>query len=374
MVNFEIERAVLPVWKGTCSRKGAKGMPVTHDVVKDLARECGFELAGVAAAAPAPEITYFREWVRQGMAGEMAYLTDRRADVRSDPAFLLPSVRSVICVGKLYNAPRPHSTESPHGESAWISRYAWGEDYHRVLRQGLARLVRKLQQHTSAPFEWKACVDTAPLLERAYARRAGLGWIARNTCLINQQLGSWFFLGELLTSLEIEPDTPPPDRCGSCTRCVDACPTKAILPTHRPEGPAYALDARRCISYFTVELRGSVPEMFRRPSGNHVFGCDICQDVCPWNRNAPATNDPAFAPRHFAPPLERLAALSEQEFREVFLATPVTRAKYAGFLRSVAIAMGNAGLPKFCIPLMRLAALPDPAVAEHARWALERIE
>ena len=349
-------------------------MPVTRDVVKNIARDCGFELAGVAAAVPAPEAAYFREWVRQGMAGAMAYLKDRGADLRSDPASLLPSARSMICVGKLYNGPQPYSTNFPPGELAWISRYAWGQDYHHILQQGLTLLAGRLQEHASTPFEWRVCVDTAPLLERAYARHAGLGWIARNTCLINQQMGSWFFLGELLTSLEIEPGTPPPDRCGTCTRCIDACPTRALVPTYRSEGPAYALDSRLCISYFTVELRGSVPEMYRGPSGNHVFGCDICQDVCPWNRTAPTTGDPAFAPRHFAPPLERLAALSEQEFREMFRATPVTRAKYTGFLRNVAIAMGNAGLAKFRTPLERLSAFPDPTVAEHARRALERIQ
>ena len=165
-------------------------------------------------------------------------------------------------------------------------------------------------------------MDTAPLLERAYARHAGLGWIAKNTCLINQAMGSWFFLGELLLSLDLAPDQPPPDRCGSCTRCIEACPTQAIVPTGLADGPAWALDSRLCISYFTIELRGTAPEELRPAIGRHVFGCDICQDVCPWNRRAPATEEPAFAATHFAPPLEKLAALSEEEFREMFRDEP----------------------------------------------------
>jgi epoxyqueuosine reductase len=210
------------------------------------------------------------------------------------------------------------------------------------------------------------CIDTAPLLERSYARLAGLGWIGKNTCLINQQQGSWFFLGELLVSLDLTPDAPPPDRCGTCTRCIDACPTAAIV-------PGKGLDASLCISYFTIELRGEIPDAQRPALGAHVFGCDICQDVCPWNRRAPVTADPGFAPRHFAPPLDELAALTEAEFRAMFRGTPVTRAKYSGFLRNVAIAMGNARLEKFRAPLERLAASADPLVASHARWALGQL-
>jgi epoxyqueuosine reductase len=219
-------------------------------------------------------------------------------------------------------------------------------------------------------FEWRACVDTAPLLERSLARDAGLGWIGRNTCLINQGVGSWFFLGELLTTLDLPADEPPPDRCGSCTRCIDACPTAAIVPS--PDG-GYELDARLCISYFTIELRSPVPEPHRNAIGNNIFGCDICQDVCPWNRRAAQTRLPAFEPRHEAPPLDRMAGLSEVEFREMFRGTPVTRAKYSGFLRNVAIAMGNAQAPEFREPLQKLAESGDALVAEHARWALKQL-
>jgi len=339
-----------------------------------LARACGFELAGVAAAVPSTDSARYRDWVAAGFAGEMRYLTDRRASVRDDPRNLLPSARSVICVGKLYHTPWPYSTHFDDRERAWISRYAWGVDYHDVVREGLAQLDGVLRRRTGPGYESKICVDTAPLLERSYARMAGLGWIGKNTCLINQPLGSWFFLGELLVSLEIAPDAPPPDRCGTCTRCIDACPTAAIVPAGRdPLGGGFVIDSRLCISYFTIELRGSIPEEQRGGTGSHVFGCDICQDVCPWNRRAPVTAEPAFAPRDFAPPLERLAAVTEPEFRSMFQGTPVTRARYAGFLRNVAVAMGNAGLEKFREPLERLAASQDPAVAEHARWALKQL-
>jgi epoxyqueuosine reductase len=298
-----------------------------------LARECGFELAGVAAALPAGDRTRYYDWVAAGHAGEMRYLTDHRAEVRDDPRNLLPSAKSIICVGKLYETPFPHTTEFHDPERGWISRYAWGDDYHDVLRRGLRQLDSRLRER-HPEMESRICVDTAPLLERSYARLAGLGWIGKNTCLINQQQGSWFFLGELLVSVEIAPDVPPPDRCGTCTRCIDACPTDAI-----PAGGG--LDATKCISYFTIELRGPMPE--DAGIGEHIFGCDICQDVCPWNGRAPVTSDPAFAPRHFAPRLDEMAALTEEQFREMFRGTPVTRARYEGFLRNVARASGGSG-------------------------------
>jgi epoxyqueuosine reductase len=342
---------------------------VTSERVKSLARRCGFELAGVARAGVLPEAGFYQEWVRAGMAGEMGYLTGRRAELRDDPRSLLPSAQSVIAVGKLYNGPQPYSTRFSGEDLGWISRYAWGEDYHDVLRRGLERLAAELRAE-QGPFEFKICVDTSPLLERAWARRAGLGWIGKNSCLIREGAGSWFFLGEVVASIELEPDEPPPDRCGGCTRCIDACPTAAIVPTGH-EAPAWTVDSRLCISYFTIELRGPVPEPLRPGVGRHVFGCDICQDVCPWNRRAPATE--AFAPRQWAPPLEKLAALSEPEFREMFRGAPVLRARYAGFLRNVAVAMGNSGAEKFRAPLERLAEHPEPLVRDHAIWALRRL-
>jgi epoxyqueuosine reductase len=309
----------------------------------------------------------YQRWVAAGLAGEMAYLTGRRAEVRNDPRNLLPSARSIICVGKLYNGPQPYSTKFRESELAWISRYAWGQDYHDVLRRGLRQLAGRLLEFE--PFEYKICVDTAPLLERSYARHAGLGWIGKNTCLINQHMGSWFFLGELLVSLEIEPDAPPPDRCGTCTRCIDACPTRALV----PDGAGYKLDSRLCISYFTIELRGAIAPPQRAEIGNHVFGCDICQDVCPWNARSPITGESAFDAGSFAPPLEKLAQLSEDEFREMFKSSPIRRVRYTGFLRNVAVAMGNARSEKFRRPLEKLAQSVEPLVAEHARWALDQL-
>ena len=331
---------------------------MTGETAKRLARECGFELAGVAMAEPTGDFGRYREWVEKGFGGEMRYLTDRRAEVRSHPRNLLENARSVICVGKLYNTP---------GDTAGISRYAWGEDYHRVMRAGLQRLVERLEQE-AGPFAHKICVDTAPLLERSYAREAGLGWIGKNTCLIHEPLGSWFFLGEIVTSLELEPDSPPPDRCGTCTRCIDACPTRAIV----PDGSGWTIDSRRCISYFTIELRGPIPEEHREGMGSHIFGCDICQEVCPWNSRAPFSEEPAFASRAL-PGLEDWVKLSGTECNHIFADSPIARARHSGVLRNVAIAMGNLGLDRFREPLEELASSPDEIVAEHAQWALGKL-
>ncbi|MGH6693648.1 MAG: tRNA epoxyqueuosine(34) reductase QueG, partial [Gammaproteobacteria bacterium] len=339
---------------------------MTGETIRRLAAECGFELCGVTPATPVAQMRQYRDWVAAGMAGEMRYLSDRRAAVRDDPRNLLATARSVICVGKVYQTARPLSTEMRDSERGWISRYAWGSDYHDVLGAGLRKLAGRIAQERGEPFESKICVDTAPLLERAYAQRAGLGWIAKNTCLINERMGSWFFLGELLVSFDVKPDAPPEERCGTCTRCIDACPTGAIVPL----GPAWAIDSRRCISYFTIELRGAVPEPHREGMGNHVFGCDVCQDVCPWNGRSPLGVEPAFEAQNYAPPLEELA---EADFAARFASSPVKRARANGLLRNVAIAMGNSRSEKFRRPLETMAASGDGLVAEHARWALGKL-
>ncbi|MCU1261589.1 MAG: hypothetical protein JWO80_4474 [Bryobacterales bacterium] len=339
---------------------------ITPGKITSLALGCGFQLSGVAKALPLDDSARYQAWANNGFAGEMRYLTDHRAPKRNDPRSLLPSAQSVICLGMLYNGPEPYSVRFGAPDRAWISRYAWGDDYHHVLKQKLELLAFKLLQIQR--FEYKTCVDTAPLLERSYARQAGLGWIGKNTCLIHEGQGSWFFLGEILTSLDLAPGAPPPDRCGTCTRCIDACPTQAIVPS----GGHFAIDSRLCISYFTIELRSAIPPESRAHLGNHVFGCDICQDVCPWNSRAPVSTEPAFAAAHFAPPLEELAALSETEFRDIFRSTPVSRARYSGFLRNVAVAMGNQRNEKFLEPLRRMAESTDALVAEHARWALQQ--
>jgi epoxyqueuosine reductase len=340
--------------------------PLNGRIVRELAAECGFPLAGVTSVKTPVDFGRFRDWADRGLAGEMHYLTDHRGDLRATPAELLPGARSIICTGFPYNGPEPYSTEFSDPELGWIARYAWGEDYHKTLRQALQLLADKLLKIEQ--FSWRACVDTAPLLERSLAHAAGLGWIGRNTCLINQQQGSWFFLGELLTTLDLPADSPAPDRCGSCTRCIDACPTEALIPA---PGGGYELDSRLCISYFTIELRDRIPEPQRALTGNNLFGCDICQDVCPWNRKAPRlrANETAFA----APPLERFAELDETGFRNLFRGTPVTRAKYRGFVRNVAVAMGNSGLAKFRAPLEKMADSDDSLIAEHARWALTKL-
>ena len=363
-------------------------------MIKQLARECGFELAGVAAAEPlAADFARYEAWADAGMAGRMGYLTDHRAEKRRDPRNLLPGARSVICVGKLYHVKAPanrntDARETPPDHAAFshygtFSRYAWGRDYHDVLHERLEQLAERIAQHE--PHQWKACVDTAPILERSYAREAGLGWIGKNHCLINEPLGSWFFLGELLTSLAIAPDTPPADRCGSCTRCIDACPTQAFVPDQEhlrssqasaERATRYQIDAQRCITYLNLELKGPIPEEFREAMGNNLIGCDICQDVCPWNRRAPSTEDPAFAAAAYetAPPLETLAVLSKEQFEQQYRNTPVTRPKYDGFLRNVATAMGANPHERFREPLELLAQHESPVVAGHAEWALQRLD
>ena len=342
-------------------------MPVDSAVFHTLARECGFGLSGIAAATPHPDAAQYQAWVDAGHAGEMRYLTDHRAQKRADPRSLLPTAQTVLCLGMLYNGPEPHTEAFDSYERGWISRYAWGADYHQLISTRLQQLTNRLQEIES--FDYKICCDTAPLLERTYAHEAGLGWIGRNSCLIHEGQGSWFFLGEILTSLRLPTNSPPPDRCGTCHRCIEACPTEAIVLLDN----RWCVDSRRCISYLTIELRGPIPEQHRTGMGPHLFGCDICQDVCPWNRKAPFTPESAFAPTHLAPPLEAMARLTETEFRQLFHNTPIDRARYSGFLRNVAIAMGNSGNQDLREPLQKLESGPDAIVAEHARWALDKL-
>ena len=347
------------------------------------------------AAQAFPELEHLPEWLARGYAGEMKYLSDPR---RADPRLALEGVRSPIVVALNYNAPEPRSIEQrePGNEAprGWISRYAWGDDYHEVLREKLNALVAAMRVEFPDPFEARAYVDTGPVIERVAAKYAGLGWLAKNTFLINQQLGSWLFLGVILTTMELAPslapgEAPAPDLCGSCTRCLDACPTQAF-----PQ--PYVLDARRCISYLTIELRGAIPKELRAGLGNAAIGCDICQDVCPWNRKAPVTRLAAFQPRQisatgqdvreketslFAPELEWLVSLSQQEFSAAFRGSAVKRAKWRGLVRNACVALGNASLaPDSAVHvrvsklLERLASGEDELIAEHARWALARLE
>ena len=330
------------------------------ETLRKIARDCGFELADVAPALPSSDADLYRSWVDAGMAASMRYLTDHRADIRSDPRHLLPSAQSIICVGKVYK-----QSEAP----SHIAQYALTRDYHEVMKIGLAKFALRLHNEYG-DFESRNFVDTAPLLERSYARLAGLGWIGRNTCLINQELGSWLFLGGMITSLVFTPGIPAPDRCGTCTRCIDACPAGAL----QPGGLRTVLDSTRCISYYTIEHRGEIPEQIRTGMGDWIFGCDICQDVCPWNRRAQETHDPEFASAMGEVSLDGMGRLSQEEFRAMFRSTPVWRTKYSGFLRNVVIAMGNSGDPVHRPLLERLTASDDHTVASHAGWALAQLE
>jgi epoxyqueuosine reductase len=382
--------------------------------VCEQARAIGFDLCGVAPIATAPttrnspsrsssdgkfeELAYLPEWLARGYAGEMNYLRDPR---RADPSLVLDGAQSLIVVALNYNSPSAYSTELPvtHADESprgWISRYAWGDDYHEVLREKLDALVVAMRAQFGARFEARAYVDTGPIVERIAAKYAGLGWLAKNTCLINEKMGSGLFLGVIVTTLEFAPSVPPgeqpaPDLCGNCRLCLDACPTQAF--------PApYVLDATRCISYLTIELRGAIPNELRPAMGRAVIGCDICQDVCPWNRKSPVTQLAGFQPRQFdqiakngsgdkkgsdslfAPELEKLASLTQQEFSEIFRDSAVKRAKWRGIVRNACVALGNSGVERnsdahqrVVTLLERLADGEDPLITEHARWALTRL-
>jgi epoxyqueuosine reductase len=460
--------------------------------VKERALDLGFDLAGIAPLGVWKDLEFSRQWVERGFNGEMRYLENPK---RFNPRLVLPSAKSVICVGLVYNTAFPHSTEmrtasvgsqkseirsqnnqetsqesedrtqssvvrsrSPvtrnNGQRttddgqgaassfqfpvsattaprAWISRYAWGHDYHEIMRAKIEKL-RAAVEELAPGVETRVFVDTGPVAERAFARFSGIGWMGKNTCIINQEKGSWFFLGVILTSLELAPDLPAPDRCGSCTACLDACPTGALV-------EPYVMDASRCISYLTIEVKRSIPEQFRPKIGDNIFGCDICQDVCPWNsshqpsaisyqrslstqrqspderrvKQAATTKIPQFHPMivepihpttadggapeqlttdigrltkdHgprttdtasfslFNPPLDLLALISEEDFRRIFAHSPIKRAKYRGWLRNLSVAMGNSGDERFVHWLERTAQHSDPIVREHAAWALERL-
>jgi epoxyqueuosine reductase len=379
-------------------------------IIKRRALETGFDLVGIAPPTALKDSEFLSVWIKKGFGGEMRYLAGPR---REDPHRVLPSVKSIISVGLIYNTPHPYSTQvggPSEGERnpaappaatrevrprAWISRYAWGRDYHDVLRGKLEQL-RAAVEKLAPGAETRVYVDTGPILERAFARLAAIGWMGKNTCLINEGKGSWFFLGVILTSLELELDLPAPDRCGSCTRCLEACPTGALV-------EPYVMDASRCIAYFNIELKGSIPKEFRVQMGSNLFGCDICQDVCPWNspERAAVSGLPEFQPLPLPfpqpaqreplpavsdtvmgkesglsllnPPLHELAAWTQEDFRRILARSPIKRIKYHGWLRNLCVALGNSGDRRFEPWLEAAAAHPDPMVREHAAWALQRL-
>ena len=262
---------------------------LTAQGIKAKALDLGFDACGIAPASDLPELRFFREWVDRGYAGDMEYLR-RSAERRADVRHVLPPAKSVIVTATVYNIERPYSTECADLGQAQIARYAWGDDYHDVIEGRLDALLAWMREISPEPFEACRYVDSGPVQERVYAQHAGLGWIGKNTCVINPELGSWIFLGEIVSSLAIEPDPPAFDQCGACALCLEACPTQALV------APG-ALDATRCVSYLTIEHRGEIPDHLRPSLGSHVYGCDICQEVCPWNARAPRSSDPAWQPR-----------------------------------------------------------------------------
>ncbi len=349
------------------------------DAVIKAAATAGFDLAGVAGVHEYPELNFFSQWIAAGHAGEMNYMQARNEHGELKRASLgsaVPWARSVIVCALNYNTPEPYSTEVNNPRTGWISRYAWSQlDYHKVVLTRLQQVENELHRALSnngtdpaASLQTRCYVDTGPLVERVYAKYAGIGWVGKNTCVINQRLGSWLFLGVILTSLELAPDIPAADRCGTCTRCIEACPTDALLAPH-------ILDSNRCISYLTIEKRGAIPEDLREGMRRHLFGCDICQDVCPWNRKSPATGEPQLQPRPelVSPALDWLAQMSGDEFASTFRGSPVRRAKLSGLRRNSVVAMGNSRDRNFIPTLEKLSADPDPVVAEHAHWALDRL-
>jgi epoxyqueuosine reductase len=304
--------------------------------VKARALERGFDGCGVAPAAAFAELQFLREWIARGYAGEMAYL-ERSADRRADVRRVMPSARSVIVVASVYNVDRPYSIEGADTGLARVARYAWGDDYHDVIQARLGALLAWMREASPTPFDARAYVDTGPVQERVYAQYAGLGWIGKNTCLINPELGSWIFLAEIVCSLPLEPDAPAFDQCGTCALCLDACPTKAFA------APG-VLDATKCISYLTIEHRGPIPDAQRAEVGTHVYGCDICQEVCPWNQLAPRSDDPAWRPRAAwdRVDLADLSSRTDDELRQAMRGSAIRRTKVAGLRRNIAIALENA--------------------------------
>ena len=309
---------------------------MTADDIKQKAHELGFDRCGIAPAADLPELGFFDEWLARGYAGTMAYLA-RSAPQRRDVRSVLPTAKSVIVTATNYNTARPYSTECADPHRAQVARYAWGDDYHDVIGRRLDALVGWMREAAGEPFEARAYVDTGPVQERVYARHAGIGWIGKNTCVINPEIGSWIFLSVVICSLALDVDVPALDQCGTCTLCLEACPTGAIVEPG-------VLDSSRCISYLTIELRGDIPARLEPAIGSRVYGCDVCQEVCPWNAVAPASDDPAWQPRAAwdGVDLRTLASRPDAELTQALRRSAMRRTKAQGLRRNAAIALRNA--------------------------------
>jgi epoxyqueuosine reductase len=304
-------------------------------LLKLQARTLGFDACGIAPVGDHPELAFFQEWLARGYAGDMTYLqrtADRRADVRR----VMPAAQTVIVTATVYNTARPYSTESAEHDRAHIARYAWGDDYHEVIAHRLDALVGWMHQAWPETFEACAYVDTGPVQERVYAQYAGVGWIGKNTCVINPALGSWIFLGEIICTLPLDIDAPAFDQCGTCTLCLEACPTQAIV------SPG-VVDATRCTSYLTIEKRGDLLGALRAAVGTHVYGCDICQDVCPWNQTAAISSDPAWQPRPVwdARRVKDLADMTDADLQKALRGSPMKRTRLSGMRRNLAVALEN---------------------------------
>lgn len=328
-----------------------------------FAREIGFDSCRVAACGSAPHADEFRNWLGEGGHGEMSYM-ERGEEKRCDPQKVLCGAHSIIALAMNYFQGE-QVRRSQTAATGRIARYAWGDDYHDLIANKLDKIDKFLREVGG---QQKCYVDTGPVLERDYAAQAGIGWHGKSTMLIDEQLGTWFFLAEVLTTLELPPDEPVPDRCGTCERCIKACPTGAITAPHR-------LDARRCISYLTIELKGSIPLDLRSLIGDRIFGCDDCLDACPWNRFAQVSREAAFSarPSTVGIPLRDYLSLSDVQFRALFRNSPIKRIKRRGFLRNVCVALGNVGDPFDLPALERAAADSEPLIAEHAKWAIHQI-
>jgi len=328
-----------------------------------FAREIGFDSCRIAACGSAPHVDEFRNWLDEGGHGEMSYM-ERGEEKRCDPQKVLPGARSIVVLALNYFQGDPKAGDTP-AATGKIARYARGDDYHDLVANKLDKIDEFLRAFDG---QQKCYVDTGPVLERDHAAEAGIGWHGKSTMLIDERLGTWFFLAEVLTTLELPPDEPVPDRCGTCERCIKACPTGAITAPHR-------LDARRCISYLTIELKGSIPLDLRPLIADRIFGCDDCLDACPWNRFARVSREAAFFahPSTVGIPLRDYLGLSDEDFRSLFRNSPIKRIKRRGFLRNVCVALGNVGDPSDLAALGRAAADPEPLIAEHAKWAIHQI-
>ena len=342
-------------------------MVTLEDSIKRYARGLGFDSVGIASAEPfSRDEQAAVQRVRQGLMDGLPWYTEERVRRANRPGVLLTGARSIVSLAMSYLTGEPRTKGSgPHGR---VARYAWGDDYHDVMKARLRQFCDGLSQRAGRPVATRIFVDDGPMNDRAAAERAGIGWFGKNTNILNSTLSSWILLGNVVTDLELEPDPPLAKNCGECVRCIDDCPTGAIV-------APFVIDNRRCISFLTIELRGSIPRELRPLVGNLIFGCDICQEVCPWNDGAPVAVEPRFAPRRGTSELylHELILLGENEFRDRFKGTPVMRSRYGGFLRNVAVAIGNAGGEASLYPLARALRHSEPLVRGHAAWALGRI-